>query len=151
VAEILFEDFVDFLDALNKSETEYLVVGGYAVVYHGYHRTTGDLDIWVNRTEANYKLLLKAFAIFGMPIFDMTLSNFLDVDKFDVFKFGKSPVRIDVLTACKGLVFEEAFHQSAKVTFDGVQVNMIDVRDLIKAKKAAGRYKDLDDIEHLEG
>jgi hypothetical protein len=74
---ILHEDFLDFIRALNANEVEYLVVGGYAVILHGYPRTTGDLDVWVNKTPENYGRLTNAFAEFKMPVFDMTRENFL--------------------------------------------------------------------------
>lgn len=91
-------DFREFIQALNESDVEYVLVGGYAVVYHGYLRTTGDMDIWVNRTVENYHRLVSAFTCFGMPVFDMTRSNFLDVKKFDVFTFGVPPMAIDIMT-----------------------------------------------------
>ena len=67
--DIFQSDFNDFIFALNVSGTQYLVVGGYAVILHGYYRTTQDLDIWVNKTPENHLKLSKAFAIFGMPLF----------------------------------------------------------------------------------
>ena len=77
MSTILNPDFKDFLQELNNKNVEYILVGGYAVILHGYNRTTGDIDIWVNCTEKNYQNLLKAFFDFGMPVFDMTLDNFL--------------------------------------------------------------------------
>lgn len=78
---------------------------------HGYFRTTQDLDVWINKTSENYKLLSKAFAIFGMPIFDMTEENFLS-KKYDVFSIGRSPIRIDLITTLKGVDFEDAYKNS---------------------------------------
>ncbi len=71
-ANIFNPDFQDFIRALNSAEVDYLLVGGYAVILHGYNRTTGDLDVWVRKTSNNYQRLLVAFARFGMPTFDMT-------------------------------------------------------------------------------
>ena len=68
----LNQDFVEFIDALNKASVRYILVGGYAVIYHGYNRTTGDLDIWVEATKENYQFLKKAFSIFGMSLFNLT-------------------------------------------------------------------------------
>ncbi|MBC7423842.1 MAG: hypothetical protein H7334_10365 [Ferruginibacter sp.] len=147
----IFEsDFNDFIFALNLSKTEYVVVGGYAVILHGYYRTTQDLDIWVNKTSENHLKLSKAFAIFGMPLFDMTLENFMS-DKFDVFSMGRSPLRIDIITKLKGLSFNDAFEQSLLKEMEGLKVHYLHLKDLIASKKAAGRYKDLDDIEKLTG
>lgn len=146
--DIFASDFKDFLFALNLSGTEYIVVGGYAVIMHGYYRTTQDLDIWVNKTSANYIKLRKAFAIFRMPIFDITEENFLG-EKFDVFSIGRSPLRIDIITKLKGINFEEAFDKSLISEIENTHVRYLNLKDLFASKKAAGRYKDLDDIEKL--
>ena len=143
-------DFTEFIDALNKAEVEYILVGGYAVIYHGYSRTTGDLDIWVNPTTGNYNQLKRAFALFGMSLFDMTEEKFMKTENYDVFTFGRPPVCIEILTSVKGLEFNNSYKNSALQNFDGMPVRMIDIRDLIIAKKSANRSKDKDDIEHLE-
>ena len=133
--DIFESDFSDFIFALNVSNTEYLVVGGYAVILHGYYRTTQDLDIWVNKTPENHVRLSKAFAIFGMPLFDMTLENFLS-EKFDVFSMGRSPIRIDIITKLKGLHFEDASKHSLVKEIKGLKINYLHLNDLIQAKKA---------------
>lgn len=125
------------------------MVGGYAVIYYGSSRTTGDIDIWVRRSEENYLKITQAFHRFGMPVFDMTSANFLLSDKMDVFSFGNPPVSIDLLTNVKGLNFDEAFNRAVDAIWDNVPVKVIDIRDLISAKKAAGRYKDLEDIANI--
>ena len=125
-------------------------MGGYAVIYYGYNRTTGDIDIWLNRTEENYIKLEKAFGIFGMSFFDMTKEKFLNQTNYDVFTFGRPPVSIDLLTDLKGVEFKDVFANSTLTEFDGVNVRMIDIRDLITAKKASNRPRDIDDIDHLK-
>ena len=89
MGNIFNQDFRNFLQALNNSNVEYLLVGGYAVILYGYSRTTGDMDIWVNRTSINYKKIVQAFYEFKMPVFDMTEENFLQHTEWDVFRFGK--------------------------------------------------------------
>lgn len=142
-------DFQDFIKALNQNDVEYLLVGGYAVILHGYSRTTGDIDIWVKPDQANYEKLVRAFAQFGMPMFDITLAKFLQVDKYDVYTFGKPPVAIDVMTAVKGLDFDGAISRATWHEFEDFQVRVIQFDDLITAKKEAGRLRDLNDIEQL--
>jgi predicted nucleotidyltransferase len=144
----LYEDFREFIMALNKNAVRYLVVGGYAVVYHGYNRTTGDLDIWVEQTEENYKKLVRAFLDFGFPTNAFSKQDFLDNQK-DVYTFGRPPVCIEILTGVKGLEFDSAFQNTLKIKLDEIEVNIIDLPDLLKAKRAANRHKDLDDIQHL--
>lgn len=142
-------DFQDFIRCLNESEVDYVLLGGYAVILYGYPRTTGDMDIWVRKTTENYRKICKAFHSFGMPIFDMTEANFLNNPAMNVFTFGVSPVSIDLMTEAKGLDFEAAFQQAEMHELEGLQVRVIHFNDLIKAKSASGRAKDLNDIEHL--
>ena len=108
MANILSQDFQDFIIALNKCEVNYVLVGGYAVIYHGYNRTTGDLDIYVERSRSNYDCLSKAFKNFGLSLFDMTEKNFMDDQLYEVFTFGSPPVSIDIITSLKGVSFNEA-------------------------------------------
>ncbi|MFM1744588.1 MAG: hypothetical protein RLZZ630_525 [Bacteroidota bacterium] len=149
MGNVLNDDFVDFLNALNTQGVEYILVGGYAVIFHGYNRTTGDLDVWINPTETNYISLTKAFHQFGLSLFNMTKDVFLNNTECNVFTFGRPPVCIDILTAVKGLNFDETYQNSQVVTFGGTMVRMIEIRDLVRAKKAANRPKDIDDIDHI--
>ena len=102
MANVFNQDFIEFIISLNKNKVEYILVGGYAVIYHGYNRTTGDMDIWVHATSDNYNRLLAAFNDFGMSVFDMSETKFLDTENFDVFSFGRAPVCIELLTKVKG-------------------------------------------------
>ena len=95
-----------------KRQVEYVLVGGYAVILHGYRRTTGDLDIWVNTTRENFLKLLNAFLNFGLPTTDLSEQNFLDNDAIEVFTYGIEPVSIDIMKKVKGLNFGEAFSSS---------------------------------------
>lgn len=149
MANIFNQDFRDFLQALNDNEVEYLLVGGYAVILHGYSRTTGDMDIWVNRTRANYHKLVRAFIDFKMPVFDMNEENFLHHPSWDVFRFGRKPVAIDIMTKMAELNFEKCSLIAQQYNDEGLIINLVHYDDLIKAKKAAGRYKDLNDLENL--
>lgn len=150
MADIFQEDFRDFLKALNDNKVSYLLVGGLAVVLHGHARVTGDMDIWVEQTEENYKKLFRAFEQFHMPVFDMTLVNFLKINENDVFSFGRNPVGIDIMTAVKGLNFEEAYKLSIIYQDEDLPIRLIHINQLIEAKRSAGRLKDLDDIKHLQ-
>jgi len=149
MAAIFNDDFREFIQSLNDNQVEYLLVGGYAVILHGYRRVTGDMDIWVNRTKENYSKLTKAFSQFGLSVFDMTEENFLESESADVFSFGRPPVSIDILTRLKGVEFDDAFLHSLLFDENGLIVRFIHLNNLIEAKKASGRYKDLDDIEKL--
>ena len=149
IGNIFNQDFREFLNALNNNKVKYLLVGGYSVILHGYSRTTGDMDIWVDRTKENYVLLNSAFEEFGMPIFDMTLENFISHPEWDVFTYGKPPVAIDILINLKGVNFNFAFNNSIVFDLDGLSIRTIHKNDLITAKMAANRAKDQNDLENL--
>jgi hypothetical protein len=149
MGNIFYPDFREFLIALNKQHVRYLLVGGYAVIFHGYSRTTGDMDIWIDRTEVNYERLLLAFRDFRMAVFDMTLQNFLNANQFEVFRFGRKPVAIDIMVNMSGLNFDECFERVTYFEDDGIRIPVVHLQDLKSAKKIAGRNKDLDDLEHL--
>lgn len=150
MGNIFNSDFRDFLIAFNKNQVRYILVGGYSVILHGYARTTGDMDIWVERSEDNYTRIKKAFEEFGMPVFDMTKDNFLRHPLWDVFTFGTPPVAIDLMVNIGGLNFSEVFNRSVIFKDDELEIRTIHKNDLIHAKKTAGRSKDLDDLENLE-
>ena len=118
MGNIFYPDFRDFLTALNNNKVKYLLVGGYAVIFHGHSRNTGDMDIWVDCTPENYKLLVKAFIEFRMPLFDMSLDRFLQKDKFDVFRFGRKPVAIDIMTKMADLNFTDGYKNAQLFTDD---------------------------------
>ncbi len=147
MADLFNVDFQNFLRALTHANVRYMLVGGYSVVLHGYARTTGDLDIWVEPTSENYARLAQAFRLFGLPLFDMTEDNFLGSLGHEVFTFGRPPVAIDVMTTVKGLDFGSAFTHSLLSEVDGLLIRLLSRADLLIAKRAAGR--DLNDIEHL--
>lgn len=150
MSNIFNPDFQDFIAALNQCEVKYILVGGYAVILHGYSRTTGDMDIWVQPSSENYQRLVRAFQVFGMPVFDMTEEKFLNLDFNDVFTFGRPPVSIDIITRIKGLDFDETFVAAQWFELEeNLAVRALNLKALIQAKRASGRNKDLDDIEHL--
>jgi len=149
MGNIFYQDFRDFIAALNQSNVRYLLVGGYAVVFHGYGRTTGDMDIWVDREVENYHRLVDAFKIFGMPVFDMSLENFMALDRFEVFRFGRKPVAIDIMITMANFDFKECYSRASIFDDGDLLIPTVNLNDLIAAKKIAGRNRDLDDLEHL--
>ena len=148
---IFNEDFVEFIEVLNKNKVDYILVGGYSVIVHGYSRTTGDMDIWVNPTKSNFLKLKISFSEFGLPIEDLNEFNFLHNKEIDVFSYGRPPVSIDIMKEVKGLNFEEVFDSSFfyKIN-DEVEVRVIHINHLRQAKKASNRPKDRDDLNNLK-
>ena len=150
MGNIFNSDFRDFIASLNTNNVRYILVGGYSVVLHGYPRTTGDMDIWVERTAENYLKIKKAFEQFGMPVFDMTEANFLHHPAWDVFTFGIPPVAIDIMIGVEGFDFQEIYERSVIFKDEDLEIRAIHKNDLIALKKKAGRSKDLDDLENLK-
>ena len=143
------EDFRDFIRAFNECDVKYILVGGYSVILHGYPRTTGDMDLWLEQTTENYKRVKAAFLNFGMPVFGMTEDAFLKRDDLDVFSFGRPPSSIDIMVSVKGVDFDECYRNSIFFEEDGLMIRTIYITDLISAKKAANRAKDINDLENL--
>lgn len=141
------KDFRDFLKLLNSNKVEYLIVGGYAVSYHGYPRSTGDMDIWLAMSSENAAKITRVLKEFG---FDRELlSEDLFLEKNKVIRIGLPPIRIEILTSISGVEFSECYNCRISDTVDGVEVNFINLDDLKKNKKAAGRHRDLGDLENL--
>jgi len=113
------KDFKEFIELLIKNEVEYLV-GGYAVAIHGYPRYTGDLDIWIRRTQANAEKTLKTLHDFGFNFSNLSTEDFTKED--NVIQLGNPPLRIDLLTQIDGVIFDECFANKKEVNTEGVQV-----------------------------
>ena len=106
------------------------------------------MGIWVERNKENYLKIKKAFAQFGLSVFDMTEDNFLSHPVQDVFTFGNPPVAIDLMINVKGLDFTNCYNNSVIFEDDGLKVRTIHKNDLLFAKNSTGRAKDIDDIEN---
>ena len=141
------EDFKEFLKLLNEIEASYLLVGGYAVGYHGYPRTTADMDIWVKNSPGNALKLVEVFHAFGMA--DGSLNPALFQEEGRILRMGHPPMRIEVMNHIDGVEFDACYSRKIVDEVDGLKINMIGKEDLLKNKETSGRYKDLDDLEHL--
>ncbi len=141
------KDFKDFLRLLNSNQVEYLLVGGYAVSYYGHPRATGDIDIWVAVSAQNAERIVRVLCEFGFS--QEHLSAELLLRQNQIIRMGMPPIRIELMTTISGVDFSDCF-QSRKVDLiDGVEVNIISLDNLKKNKQAAGRHKDLGDLENL--
>ena len=141
------KDFREFLALLNAHDVKFVIVGGYALAYHGAPRFTGDIDIFVNPDYENAKRILNALSDFGFGSLDLSLDDFQDQDK--VIQLGVPPVRIDILTSINGVTWEEANASKEAGLFGDVSVMYIGKKQFIANKLAIGRTKDLADIEAL--
>lgn len=143
----LAPDFKEFLRSLNARGVEYLLVGGYAVGYHGYPRATNDLDVWIAASRTNAANVAAALQDFGFSASDVNPEIFRQQDR--IFRIGIPPMRIELLTGVSGLAFARAYQNRLEVDFDGVEVSLISLEDLKANKRASGRLKDLADLEEL--
>lgn len=140
-------DFKEFLRLLNAHRVEYLLIGGYAVGYHGYPRATVDLDVWIAKTPDNARRIVAALHEFGFTDPVLTPPLFLQPDR--MVRMGVPPFRIEIATSISGVEFESCYRSRVDAVIDGVPVAVIDLASLRRNKKAAGRNKDLDDLENL--
>ena len=141
---VLPPEFKEFLKLFNSHNCEYLLIGGYAVVYHGYSRPTDDLDIWIARTPENATKIVTALQEFGFAPLGLS-EEFLLQEK----KIVEPSMRIEILTSISGVDFEECYSERIIDTLDGIEVALISLQHLKKNKRAIGEFKDLDDLEHL--
>lgn len=147
MAQELPSDFREFLNLLRLRGVRYLLIGGYAVGYHGYPRATGDMDIWVAVSPENADRAIETVREFGFSTPDLVPDLFLREQS--VVRMGIPPARIEILTTISGVSFEECYERRVDATLDGVEVPIISLPDLRVNKQASGRYKDLMDLEHL--
>jgi predicted nucleotidyltransferase len=147
--EKLDPNFAEFLRLLNSHGVEYLVIGGYAVGYHGFVRATGDLDVFVGISEQNAAALVAVFRAFGLDLPELRPELFLEAGK--VVRLGVPPLRLEVLTRISGVTFAECHARRVEEDIAGLRVPFIDLASLLKNKAASGRPKDLADIAALTG
>lgn len=143
----LHQDFSDLLSALAASNADYLVVGGWAVAFHAEPRFTKDLDVWIGTDPSNLERVAEALVTFGAPTSIVETLRGLRPDEF--LFLGVEPTRVDFLRKIDGVDFEAAFARRCVAQWDGISVSIIDRDDLIAAKRAAGRPRDLQDIQRL--
>ena len=141
------EDFREFLALLNVHEVEFMIVGGYALAFHGAPRFTGDIDIFVKPDQQNAKQIMKALVEFGFSSLDLTIDDFKNPDK--VIQLGLPPVRIDIITSISGVSREEADATKVPGLYGDISISFIGKKQFITNKQAIGRKKDLADIEAL--
>jgi hypothetical protein len=140
-------DFKEFLKLLGDHKVEYLLIGGYAVGYHGYPHATVDMDIWIAIHPSNASKTVAALEEFGFDNSELSPEMFLKEDQ--IIRMGLPPIRIEIITSISGVEFEECYSNKIIDELDGIKVNLIDLVHLKINKKASGRHKDLNDLENL--
>ncbi|MFN0200253.1 MAG: DUF6036 family nucleotidyltransferase [Bacteroidia bacterium] len=143
-------DFLDFICILNAKEVEYLIVGGYAVSFHGYPRYTGDLDIWIKVSEENAIKMMSALNDFGINVPNLSVADFLRTDEMAGIFFGREPQRIDIINVVDGINFEACYEQKEIFVYNDITIPYLNFEDLKINKLSSGRAKDKADIKELE-
>lgn len=144
----LSSDLRDFIHLLNTNSVKYVIVGAWALAFHGRPRYTGDLDIFVARDDENADKLMTVIEAFGFGHAGIKREDFLQVDH--VIQLGREPNRIDILTGISGVTFDEAWNNRDQGKIADIAVFFISRDLLIKNKRAANRDKDQGDIKLLE-
>jgi predicted nucleotidyltransferase len=144
----LSSDLREFIHLLNTKSVKYVIVGAWALAYHGRPRYTGDIDIFIARERDNADRLMEVIAAFGFGQSGIKRDDFLQVDH--VIQLGRAPNRIDILTGISGVAFDEAWGSREQGNISDIAVFVISRDLLIKNKRAANRDKDQADIKLLE-
>ncbi|MBE0571347.1 MAG: hypothetical protein IH618_07370 [Ignavibacteriaceae bacterium] len=142
------KDFEEFIELLNKHKVKYMIVGAYAFALYAKPRNTGDLDIFIERSDENAGLMMRVLTEFGLVSLNITTKDFITEGR--VVQLGVSPVRIDIMNKIDGVSFNEANKRTEKVKFGNSIANFISKEDLIKNKLSTNRLKDKADAEELQ-
>ena len=141
-------DFKELLELFNKHKVEYLIVGGYALAFHGAPRVTGDIDLYVRPAAQNAARILAALEEFGFGSLDLSVDELTKPGM--VIQLGVPPVRVDIITRISGVSWEKADADKVPGRYGDVPVHFISRDDFIANKKATGRRKDAADLEALD-
>lgn len=141
-------DFEELLRLLDAHSVDYMIVGGYAVAFHGYPRFTKDIDIFYDSSPANAERAQQALLAFGFPATDLPLD--LLAAKGNIITFGVAPTRVDFVSEIAAVEFADARLNTVRGRYGHIEVVFIGRDDLLKNKRATGRTRDLGDAEELE-
>jgi hypothetical protein len=135
------------LKLLNSHRVEYLLIGGYAVCYHGHYRNTGDIDFWIAVSPENAAKLVSVIREFGFETPELSAQLFLN--KGRLIRMGVEPTRIEILTEISACEFTDCYSRRIQAAISGIPVNILSLPDLIRNKIKSGRLKDLEDVQKL--
>ncbi len=147
----IFDDYSKLvLETLNKNAVEYLVIGGYAVNYYGYNRTTGDIDLWIKPDNINRDKIIYALKTLYVDETSLQELKNLDFEKHIVFSDGEKPFKIDFMTHVSGVKFDDAWISKQMAEIEGLPIPFINLHHLVISKFNTGRPQDKMDVEELQ-
>lgn len=144
------DDFRELLTTFADEAVEFVLIGGWALALHGYGRGTDDLDVLVRPSPENATRVYRALVRFGAPVAAHGVTEGLFVQSGYGYRMGVKPHLIEVLTKIDGTEFDEAIAEGKHFELDGRVIPFIGRRALLRNKRAAGRPKDLADVDWLE-
>ena|SRR5687768_1211423 len=147
---IFLDHHQEVLKRLLENQVDFLLIGGYAVIYHGYERTTGDMDIWLRPVNENKQNLINALQAAGYDKDDVQQLSDLDFTKHAAFSISEEPQRMDFITIINQVSFDEAYMNKVVFELEGLKVPIINLNELILSKMNTGRKKDEADVEELQ-
>lgn len=147
---IFFEKHFDLIKKLLEGNVLFILIGGYAVNFHGYNRTTGDLDLWVKPDNENKTKLIAVLTKMGFNLEDLEAINKMDFTKILAFNFWEVPFKVDVLTQIAGVKYEIADNKKVLSDIDGIMVPFLHLDHLVISKISNNRTKDKLDVEELQ-
>jgi hypothetical protein len=147
---IFLENHQQLLKTLLEYDVKFILVGGYAVVYHGYKRTTGDMDLWIEPNNQNKEKLINALRFFDFNSDDLDYISNLDFTKHIAFHFWEEPERVDCITYISNVTFEEADNKKILASIENLTIPIIQYNHLIQSKITSQRLKDRADVEELQ-
>lgn len=146
----MLKEHKDFIVKLIDNDVSFLLIGGYAVIYHGYPRMTNDMDIWLKPTEENKQKFISLMSKEGIEEDGIQMLSSFDFTKPNVFFFGEVPMRIDFLTQLQGIKYHDAERNKVFLSMDEKQIPILCFNDLVITKMISGRPKDIADLDELK-
>lgn len=141
------KDYKELFEYFNAHKVAYIVVGAYALAFHGAPRFSGDIDIYVQPSLKNAENISAALRDFGFQSLGFSVEDFSKPDQ--VIQLGVTPVRIDIMTSITGVSWEEAYNDKVEAMYGDTKIYYLGKRELVKNKRALGRKKDMADLESL--
>lgn len=147
---IFLDPHKHMLKQLIEFNVDFILVGGYAVNFHGYNRATGDMDIWLRPDNSNRQAFLELLKADGFDENSLNHVSQIDFTQAAAFHVGEKPLQIDFLTRLSGVIYDDAFQKKETLNLDDMKIPVIHIEDLIISKIATGRLRDKNDIEELQ-
>ena len=149
--DVFDDDLLNFWSALNEAGVLYIMIGGVATNFHGYQRTTDDINVWIKDTHENRVNLRKSLKKYSQIDYFM-LETLQIIPGWTNFSLNNG-FRLDLMIDVKGLEgfgFDECLKMASIAEINGVKIPFLNINHLIESKRAANRPKDQVDLIYLE-